>query len=145
MQAAERQLQRKTITDTAEHFAAETIGAAQETMRFDPAYAVRLISDLVPNPFVGREIVGGLLGELTARGIDDAKLGALSSQIIDELRRALDTARNEMAEKVFKDSFAAGKVQFRLRLDGKNWRLPFAIETNEPEGAWQVLNKSGGA
>jgi type III restriction enzyme len=145
VQAAERQLQRITITDTAEHFASETIGAAQEAMRFDPAYAVRLISDLVPNPFVGREIVGELLGELKARGFDDAKLGALSSHVIEQLRNGLDTARNEMAEKVFKDGVAAGSVQFRLRLDGKNWRLPFTIDTNEPANARQVLNPNGGA
>jgi type III restriction enzyme len=145
VQAAERQLQRISIADTPEHFETEMIGAAQEAMRFDPAYAVRLISDLVPNPFVGREIVGGLLDELKARGFDDSKLGALSSRIIDELRRALDAARNEKAETVFKDAVAARKIQFRLRLDGKNWRLPFSIETSEPEGARQVLNKSGGA
>ena len=143
VQAAERQLQRITITDTAEHFASEKMGAAPEAMRFDPAYAVRLISDIVPNPFVGREIVGGLLAELKARNFDDAKLGALSSRIVDELRRALDTARNEMAETVFKDGVAAGQVQFRLRLDGKNWRLPFTIETSEPEDARKLANSKG--
>ncbi len=145
VQAAERQLQRISITDSVDHFETETIGAAFEAMRFDPAYAVRLISDLVPNPFVGREIVGGLLEELKARGFDDAKLGALSSRIIDELRRALDTARNQSAEKVFKDGVAAGTVQFRLRLDGKNWRLPFTIETNEPENARKLANSKGDA
>lgn len=145
VQVAERQLQRISITDTVDHFETETIGAAFEAMRFDPAYAVRLISDLVPNPFVGREIVGGLLDELKARGFDDAKLGALSSHIRDELRRALDTARNQSAEKVFKDGVAAGTVQFRLRLDGKNWRLPFTIETSETEDARKLVNSKGDA
>lgn len=60
------------------------------------------------------------------------------------MRRALDIARNAKAETVFKNAVSAGSVQFRLRLDGKNWRLPFSIETNEPEGARQLLNKSGG-
>jgi type III restriction enzyme len=145
VQAAERQLQRISVTDSVEHFETETIGAAFEAMRFDPAYAVRLISDIVPNPFVGREIVGSLLGELKARGFDDAKLGGLSSRIIEELRRALDTARNHNAENVFKEGVAAGTVQFRLRLDGKNWRLPFAIETNQPEDARKLTNSKGDA
>ena len=74
-----------------------------------------------------------------------AKLGALSSRIIDELRRALDTARNHSAEKVFKDGVVAGTVQFRLRLDGKNWRLPFTLETNEPQDARKVTNSKGDA
>ncbi len=146
VQAAERQLQRITITDTAEHFASEAMAAAPEAMRFDPAYAVRQVSDIVPNPFVCREILGSLLSELKTRGFDDAKLGALSSRINDEFRKALETARNQMAEKVFKDGVAAGLVQFRLRLDGKNWRLPFTIETNEPENARKLANvKTGNA
>ena len=114
-------------------------------MHFDPAYAVRLISDIVPNPFVGREIVGGLLGELKDRGFDDEKLGGLSSRIIEELRRALDTARSEKAEKVFKSSVGAGQVQFRLRLDGKNWRMPFTIETKQAESARKLTNSNGDA
>jgi type III restriction enzyme len=85
------------------------------------------------------------LGELKARGFDDAKLGGLSSRIIEELRRALDTARNHNAENVFKEGVAAGTVQFRLRLDGKNWRLPFAIETNQPEDARKLTNSKGDA
>ncbi len=144
VQAAERQLQRISIADTPDLFATDAIGGAQDSTRFDPAYASRLISDLVPNPFVGREIIGGLMEELKARGFDDAKLGALSSRIIDELRRALDTARDEMAEQVFKKAVSAGSVQFRLRLDGKNWRLPFDMKTSEPENARQMLNTSGG-
>lgn len=144
VQAAERQVQRLSIVDTDEQIAAQAVGFAPEQMRFDPAYAVRLICDIVLNPFVGREIVGGLLAELTARGFDDAKLGALSSRIVDELRRALDTARTDLAEKIFKDSVAAGRVQFRLRLDSKNWRMPFQMETNQAPDARPMLNRSGG-
>jgi len=29
-------------------------------------------------------------------------------------------------------------------LDGRNWRMPFSIETTEPENARQLLNRSGG-
>jgi len=34
-----------------------------------------MISDIVPNPFVGREIAGATMAALRARGFDDAKLG----------------------------------------------------------------------
>ncbi|SDO57300.1 DEAD/DEAH box helicase family protein [Phyllobacterium sp. OV277] len=144
VQAAERQVQRISITNTREHFEAETLSVAQEAMHFDPAYAVRMISDLVPNPFVGREIVGNLLNGLKIKGFDDAKFGMLSSRIIDELRRGLDVARAEKTEALFKDAVAKGIVQFRLRLDGKNWRLPFVVETTETVGSRQVLSLSGG-
>lgn len=58
-----------------------------EAMRFDPAYAARAISDLVPNPFVAREIVGRLLNGLSGRGFGQEKIGRLGSLILNELRR----------------------------------------------------------
>ncbi|HCL3182608.1 TPA: DEAD/DEAH box helicase family protein [Pseudomonas aeruginosa] len=144
-QAAESQLQRiRLAEDGDELFVGETVAANTELLAFDPAHAVRMISDIVPNPFVGREIVGALLDALRARGFDDAKLGLLASLIVEELRKGLDAERNARAEALFKAEVAAGRIQFRLRLDGRNWRMPFSIETTEPENARQLLNRAGG-
>lgn len=144
-QAAESQLQRiRLAEDGDELFVGETIAANSEILAFDPAHAVRMISDLVPNPFVGREIVGATLAALQARGFDDAKLGLLAGLIVEELRKGLDAARNARAEALFKAEVAAGRIQFRLRLDGRNWRMPSSIETTEPENARQLLNRAGG-
>ncbi len=144
-QAAESQLQRiRLAEDGDELFVGETVAANTEILAFDPAHAVRMISDIVPNPFVGREIVGATLAALRARGFDDAKLGLLASLIVEELRKGLDAARNTRAEALFKAEVAAGRIQFRLRLDGRNWRMPFRIETTEPENARQLLNRAGG-
>ncbi|MWB90184.1 DEAD/DEAH box helicase [Pseudomonas aeruginosa] len=144
-QAAESQLQRIRLADDGDElFVGETVAANTETLAFDPAHAVRMISDIVPNPFVGREIVGAMVAALRARGFDDAKLGQLASLIVEELRKGLDSARNGRAESLFKAEVAAGRIQFRLRLDGHNWRMPFSIETTEPENARQLLNRAGG-
>ncbi len=143
-QAAENQLQRISLTDTPEHFEARPMAAGSEVLRFDPAHAVRMISDIVPNPFVGREIVGRLLGALEKRGFDGTKTGALASLIVEELRKGLDAERAARAETFFKAGVAAGRIQFRLRLDGKNWRMPFTVETTEPDTARQLVGKSGG-
>lgn len=144
-QAAESQLQRiRLAEDGDELFVGETVAANTEILAFDPAHAVRMISDIVPNPFVGREIVGATLAALRVRGFDDAKLGLLASLIVEELRKGLDAARNAHAEALFKAEVAAGRIQFRLRLDGRNWRMPFSIETTEPENARQLLNRAGG-
>lgn len=144
-QAAESQLQRiRLAEDGDELFVGETVAANTEILAFDPAHAVRMISDIVPNPFVGREIVGATLAALRTRGFDDAKLGLLASLIVEELRKGLDVARNARAEALFKAEVAAGRIQFRLRLDGRNWRMPFSIETTEPENARQLLNRAGG-
>ncbi len=144
-QAAESQLQRiRLAEDGDELFVGEMVATNTEVLAFDPAHAVRMISDIVPNPFVGREIVGATLAGLRARGFDDTKLGLLASLIVEELRKGLDAARNARAEALFKAEVAAGRIQFRLRLDGRNWRMPFSIETTEPENARQLLNRAGG-
>jgi len=145
-QAAEGQLQRIRLADDGDELlVGEVVAPNPEVLAFDPAHAVRMISDIVLNPFVGREIVGRLLAALRVRGFDDAKLGTHASFIVEELRKGLDVARDERTEALFKAAVTAGRIQFRLRLDGRNWRMPFSIETSEPENAPQVLNKTGGA
>jgi type III restriction enzyme len=143
-QAAESQLQRIRLSDNGnELFVGETVAPNSEKLIFDPAHAVRMISDIV-NPFVGREIVAATLRHLRARGFDDAKLGQLASLIVEELRKGLDEARDAEAEALFKAQVGAGRIQFRLRMDGRNWRMPFSLETSEPENARQLVNRTGG-
>lgn len=145
-QAAESQLQRIRLADDGDElFIGETVAANAEMLAFNPAHAVRMVSDIVPNPFVGREIVGRLIEALRGRGFDDAKLGSLTSLIVEEMRKGLDAERATRAEALFKTEVAAGHIQFRLRLDGRNWRMPFSIETAEPENARQLLSRTGGA
>jgi len=145
-QAVEGQMKRIGLAESGpDAFIDEAIAASAELLEFDPAHAVRMISDIVPNPFVGREIVGRLLDRLNARGFDEAKRGALASLIVEELRRELDSERTRRAEDFFKSEVEAGRIQFRLRLDGRNWRMPFEIDTKEPERARQLVGKDGEA
>jgi type III restriction enzyme len=111
------------------------VGVSQETLIFDMAYAVRMVSDIVPNAWWSRDIIGQLIAGLTARGFDAAKLGELSGLIVEELRKWLEVLRNEKAETLFRSEVAAGRIQFRLRTDGRNWRMPFEAETFEPPTA----------
>ena len=143
-QSAENQLQRITITDGDDSFAGETVSAATEALRFDASYAVRTILDIVPNPFVGREIVGGLLDALRDGGFDAAQLGRLAGLIVGELRAALQIERDARAERVFKEDATNGRIQFHLRLDGSDWHMPFHLDTTTPENAPLVASKSGG-
>ena len=143
-QAAESQLQRISLSDDGEElFVGETVASNPETLRFDLAHTVRMISDLVPNPFVGRDIVGAMIDRLSARGFSGDQIGRLASLIVQELRRGLEQERTSRAEALFKDSVKAGDIQFRLRLDGRNWRMPFEMETTQPEGADQLPAKDG--
>ena len=137
-------MQRIRLTEKgSELFVGETVAGSGEVLAFDPAYAVRMMLDIVPNPFVGREIVGRLLTALRSRGFDDRKLGGIAGLVVEEARKGLDMERDARAEALFKDEVAAGRIQFRLRLDGRNWCMPFQIDTTEPVGARQLAGGNG--
>jgi type III restriction enzyme len=136
MTSAERQMRRIRLADSGdERIVAEVTEASRETLAFDMAYAVRMVSDIVPNAWWSRDIIGQLLAGLTVRGFDAAKLGELAGLIVEELRQWLEALRNEKAEALFRAEVAAGRIQFRLRTDGRNWRMPFEAETFEPPTA----------
>ncbi|MDE0378003.1 MAG: DEAD/DEAH box helicase family protein [Rhodospirillales bacterium] len=144
-QAAESQLQRIRLAEGGDDpFLGETVAESSEVLVFDPAYAARMILDIVPNPFVGREIVGRLLATLHERGFNDQKLGILAGLIVEEMRKGLDAERDRRAEALFKNEVAASRIQFRLRLDGRNWRMPFQMDTAEPINARQLVSRTGG-
>ena len=143
VQLPEGQIQRISLTDTKEHFRADKVALAGEVLDFDPAYAVRMISDLVPNPFVAREIVRVIFDILLGRGFTREKIGALSSMIIEEMRRKLDIARSSLAEDLFQEKVKAGTIQFRLRLDEKNWRMPFSFDMAEPASTQHLAREDG--
>lgn len=126
-----------------EFFKADPTQDIDEAVRFDTVYATRVISDLVPNPWVGHAFVASLLAGLRERGFSDEKLGRMSSTIIEELRKWLDRKRDEVAERLFLEDVAAGRIQFRLRTDGHNWEVPDWMETDLPPDADQLMRTSG--
>ena len=145
-QAADGQLRRIRLTKEGDDmFVGEPIAESDEVLAFDPTHAVRMIVDIVPNPFVGREIVGRLIEVLRDRGFDNQKLGRMARLIVEEMRKELDRERDVRAEALFKDAVADQSIQFRLRLDGRNWRMPFHVDTTEPTDARQLVSTNGGA
>lgn len=144
-QAAESQLQRIRYAEQGpERFVGETVGKNNEVLVFDPAHVVRLILDIVPNPFIGRKIVERLIVALQRRNFSEKRLGQISRLIAEELRDGLDAQRNIDAEAIFKHKVIEGSIQFRLRVDGRNWKMPSEVETTEPENSRQLLNNTGG-
>ena len=144
-QAVEKQLKRIWLTEHGnERFVDEIVGESSEVLIFDPVHTVRMILDIVPNPFLGREIVGRLIAALRERGFNDATLGQLAKSITEELRRRISLQRDIYAEEIFKRDVASGRVQFRLRVDGRNWHMPLEVETAEPATTRQLVSKTGG-
>ena len=144
--SAERQMQRIRLAESGdERIISEVAGVTQEHLMFDTAYAVRMVSDIVPNAWWARDIIGQLLAGLESRGFGKAQVNQLAGLIVEELRKWLEEQRNEKAEALFRTEVLAGRIQFRLRADGRNWKLPFTAETFEPEGAEQLNGRDGGA
>ena len=142
---ADAQLQRIRLTDDGDELlVGEAVPGRDEVLELDPAHAVRMILDIVPNPFVGREIVGSLLDFLRARGFDDRKLGGIARLVVEEMRNELDRERDMRAEALFKEAVASGRIQFRLRLDGRNWRMPFQADTIGVADTRQLVGATGG-
>ncbi|MDD2741188.1 MAG: DEAD/DEAH box helicase family protein [Rhodocyclaceae bacterium] len=142
--SAENQMRRIRLTDgDDERIVAEALNATQETQVFDRPYAVRMVSDIVPNAWLSREIVGSVIAGLEARGFNRAKLGKLSGLIVEALRMWLGELRSAKGESLFRSKVASGRIQFRLRTDSHNWRMPFEAETYQPQGAPQLIGQQG--
>lgn len=125
-QAAESQLQRIKLTESGDELIDQTaVSWSGEALTFDSAYAVRMIHDIVPNPFVGREIVGRLLAALRSRGFDEEMLGRFAALVTDELRRGLAKARDKQAETHFKEEVLAGRIQFAFAWTDETGECPF--------------------
>ena len=143
-QAADLQLRRIKLTESGDNaFEVKPVAATNEILRFDPAYAARMVQDIVPNPFVAREIIGRLLTGLHKRGFDAEKLGIHSGLILDELRKGLISERDNRAEAIFKQDVEAGKIQFRLRLDGGDWKMPAWLDSTRLQNPRQLVGKTG--
>lgn len=110
---------------------------------FDPAYAVRMLADLVPNAYVARELVGKVLDRLAARGFDADKVGRLSALIIDRLRKHLGKWRDDQAARIFAERLESGQIEFRIRGDGGDWIMPTELLVIAAENA-ELLSRSSG-
>ncbi len=110
---------------------------------FDTVLAVQKISDIVLNRFVAREIVSKLITALESKGYDEQTLGSKSLRIIDGLRKGLQIEQDCQAEAYFKKSVKNGGIQFRLRADGNNWKMPRAMMINQAEESRLLVDHDG--
>lgn len=126
-------------------FETEDAVAEQVAISFDAAHAVRMITDIVPNPYVARGLIQRLLDRLASRNFDAELIGRMSGFIIEELRKALDRWREGQAAAIFRDRLETGQIEFRIRGDAGDWIAPDHIWTTAAETAPQLPSKTGGA
>src|SRR5574337_70453 len=76
----------------------------------------------------GHKLVDRLLDALTVAGVDVATIGKRTGLIIDQLRLYLEEQLDQMAEAIFRADIVAGRVQFSLHTDGRNYEVPKTFE-----------------
>ncbi|WP_395004517.1 DEAD/DEAH box helicase [Undibacterium sp.] len=139
------QMTQITVTDGAdgEFFQTAPSRVIDEISFFDSVYATRIVSDIVPNPWVARSIINKVLLGLQARGFDVKKIGLLSSFILEELRKHLIINRDILAEQIFFDKVKDQIIQFRLRADAHIWEMPDYMWTELAENSTKLTRKTG--
>ena len=138
------QVTRITFTDAkGELIRAEQAEIVSEEMVFDPVYSTRVITDIVPNPWLARDLVQQLADKLQTRGFTRTKLGELAGYILEELRLHLMKERDRLAEEKFLAEVASKKIQFRLRADRNNWAMPTLMDTELPERSPRLYRDDG--
>jgi len=140
LQRTQGQMQRIGLDDNG-NIVNTVVGENTENLIFNRAYATRAISDIVPNSFVAYDIVNRLTeGLLNREGFDNSYIGQQMNLIIERLRTYLRCQRDIFAEDIFRNGLVEGHIQFRLRADGRNWRMPNTDDTAQPEGSMPLLN-----
>lgn len=114
--------------------------------RLDFAFLVRLMLDVVPNPFQGARILGDTLAILERRGYPEKALYATRLALIHEMKNDLRKQVHESAEQYFRERLAAGEISFRLFSAGDaklNWELAQEFELELDEGDTELARKDG--
>lgn len=100
-----------------------------ETLDF--AFLVRLMLDVIPNPFQGARILNEALEVFVSRGITEKMLYPTRLAMVHEMKADLRKQVNEAAEKCFRDRLMRGDISFRLLSAGDpklNWELAETME-----------------
>lgn len=123
----------------------ETVSAVTiaNEAEFDAAYAVRSISDLVPNSFIAWDIVIALKRGLSESGWNDDLIGRLSAFLIAELRKDLAAERERQAALLFADGLDTGAIKFGLRGGESDWIAPTETWTTLPADAQRLPSSNG--
>ena len=84
---------------------------------------VRLLVDVIPNPWQAARILRGALAALRARGFTEDQLLASRYRLIETMRTDLLASIHTHTERIFCELLASGGLSFRLEGNGLNWEL----------------------
>lgn len=98
-----------------------------------PDLARRLLG-LIPNPWIGIDLVDQGIDDLRARGTDDERIAKGRLDLLDSIRGELGTKVDAMARAVFEAKLAAGTIRFQSRGSRVDWDIEQSFELDFKPG-----------
>lgn len=117
-----------------------------EELELDFPALVRLLLDVVPNPWHGARILEETLAELRKRKIDDKRISANRLFLVKAMRDNLHEQVQRAAEIEFRKMLTDGELSFQLVTSGDpklNWELAQTLELDVTDDDKPLLRKSG--
>lgn len=148
--AIERTLVRVTVEDLG-NLDDETLPALQTTDEevepvLDIPALVRLLLDVIPNPWQGVRILDETLAELRKRKIEEKRIFTNRLFLVKAMRDNLREQVNAAAEQEFRRMLAADELSFRLEVTNDpnlNWELAETLELDVSDEDRILLRKNG--
>jgi type III restriction enzyme len=149
-------LQRTLVRVSVEDLAEKSSGALPraETREEDAApeldlpALVRLLLDVVPNPWQGARIVNETLAELRRRRISEQRICTNRLFLLKAMRDDLRRQVHQATETEFRHMLSGGEICFRLEASGDprlNWELAETFEFDVTDDDRVLLRKTGEA
>ena len=129
------------IGDSPPVFGRKRALAVDPTVRL--SWFARRLSDIVPNPWQAARIAGELLERLRAAGESDAAVHGRRSFLAHELRKHVEAAMEERAERAFSRKLGKKEIRFDLEAGRANFRFAESYEIAVPEGAGLLTRSDG--
>ena len=150
--ALERTLVRLNMDDLAEK-SSGALPKAETTEEdvapeLDLPSLVRLLLDVVPNPWQGVRIVKETLAALRRRGISEQRICTNRLFLVKAMREDLRRQVHQATEGEFRHMLGDGQLSFRLEASGDprlNWELAETFEFDVSDDDHILLRKTGGA
>jgi type III restriction enzyme len=108
---------------------------------FDRVFAVRTISEFIPNPWLAHDMVEAYLNELITQGWTEEELGQQQQYVLSNMNRTAAEIVELMAKEVFDQGLKNESIVFQLVADTW-WEMPETSPVQVAQGSTKVRHKT---
>ena len=114
--------------------------------KLDFAALVRLLLDVIPNPWQAARILEETLADLRKRNVDEKRLATNRLFLVKAMRDDLRRQVNDASEKVFRAMLEKAELSFRLEASENatlNWKLAETLELDVTDEDRRLYRENG--